>query len=133
MLATEIARRIYELRFSVFKGDTFSEINVDGQCLHLIQYKNFQYRIDQYTISEIDRLNGYTWKGALVFHATAMRFAEPKYVQWSNWSALKDQRLPFAEVEGKWRIDDYPGYYYCGFGNTKPTPQTIEEFLRKDA
>lgn len=85
----------------------------------LVEAKNVKKIINNYGVSDVDRMNGIEWRGAYSFSATASR-SMMQNGNWSQWLREDGMSFPYSnimKVNGQWKIDGISQWGVAGSGH----------------
>lgn len=103
----------------------------------ILQLYNLTYQIKQQEITTADSLNGFSWKGKLVFKFDAYRSIITKQYEdysdkkWKEWEIGVPVEINFARKNGKWKFYLYEEDFLELGWKKKPKKETVSAVISR--
>jgi len=131
--------------FSVFDNSLFALNSFNGgDCKSsiLYQFKDLKVTLQQETISFIEKLNGFEWKGNILLSATAVRSIKwstiycinpilIKDATWKEWTNLDNWEISIIKKRGIWRIKTTKFFEIADPPNSNPPIDMVKDLVTK--
>lgn len=102
------------------------------------QFYNFQFKVNNDTLSIADSLNKILWKGKLIINWEAYRYISSDWNQnfnnetWYDWVDKNSIEIHFEKKRGVWKFYDlYSEAINMYLGKGKPSKEKVLEVLSK--